>query len=152
MADEYKMPFVASTQEMVEMMLGMSCTEVVTATRFDGNLITGTVRFRGDREGGLCLVFPVETTRRFVSEILATAIDEVGDDAVTDGVGEMANIVAGNVKAVLSRILHCDFQYILPVVASISKMEYIDAGREIIRLSTDIGAFELLYWFHAPNR
>jgi len=66
-----------------------------------GELVTSAVLFVGEWNGAIILECPLahafEFTRRFMRTPLPTALD----DDVRDTLGELANMVAGNLKGVL---------------------------------------------------
>ena len=145
MEHDCKMPFIRSTQDMLETMLGISSHVNQNGSPLTEPIITSTVQLQGERPGGIRLMFPFDTAKRVVAEMLGRTIDEMDDETLIDGVGEMANIVAGNVKATLSEMAY-SFSLTLPQVASIQEAAPVDKTFETSRLSTALGDFDLIFW------
>jgi chemotaxis protein CheX len=59
--------------------------------------ISAIIGFSGDAQGSIALSFPKLTALKVVSAMLSTTI-KVFDHDVSDAIGELVNIVAGNVK------------------------------------------------------
>lgn len=64
--------------------------------------ITGMVGFAGTYSGVISIHCPVELALRITSRMLGLECDEVNDD-LNDAIGEIANMLGGNVKQVLSK-------------------------------------------------
>jgi chemotaxis protein CheX len=64
--------------------------------------ITGLVGFAGTYSGTISIHCPVPLALRITGSMLGLECHEVGDD-LNDAIGEIANMLAGNVKQVLSR-------------------------------------------------
>ena len=147
MEQEYRTPFVDSTKEMLSTMVGASCEMKVSARPPIDNTISGTVSFVGENNGQITLSFPIDTARKVVSEMLGMEEAEMDEETLRDGVGEMANIVAGNVKAALS---HTRFKLML----SLPKIQFgpeevppgVDPSHD--HLCCEFGDFFLTYWLN----
>ena len=63
--------------------------------------ITGVVGFAGTHRGALAIHLPEKTALTITSHFLGTNIESVNAD-VEDAVGELANMLGGNIKAMLS--------------------------------------------------
>jgi CheY-specific phosphatase CheX len=95
--------FMYSLEKMANSMLGSACMPLGTSgTESSGSYVSGVVYFSGTRDGRLALSFARRTAKRMVAEMLGTSPVNVDDAMLQDGVAEMANIVAGNAKALLS--------------------------------------------------
>jgi chemotaxis protein CheX len=66
-------------------------------------------------EGFLVLGFPQRTAAALAGRILAGTTEEVGEELVRDCVGEIANVVAGQAKAILADTPH-RFTFSLPKI------------------------------------
>ena len=145
MEQEYSRPFIESTKEMLSTMVGVSCELGEGAAFLSSETISGTIFFHGESNGQVTLSFPIVTARKIVSEMLGMEENEMDDETLRDGVGEMANIVAGNVKAALSSTQY-RFLLSLPEIHSGPGVvpDGIDKGEDC--LLTDFGEFPVIYW------
>jgi chemotaxis protein CheX len=64
--------------------------------------ITGVIGLSGEAQGSICLSFPQAIAFKAVSALLGMPVTAMGDD-VSDGIGELVNIVAGNAKQYLTK-------------------------------------------------
>jgi chemotaxis protein CheX len=64
--------------------------------------ITGMVGFAGTFSGVISVHCPVELAKKITSAMLGMECDEVNDD-LNDAIGEIANMLGGGVKQVLSK-------------------------------------------------
>jgi chemotaxis protein CheX len=83
-------------------MLGLDSEVVPTGTdQGDGQLFTGTVTVTGAAD---CLV-SIQTSdagaRAYAAAMFGSTAGEVADDEVVDAVGELTNMVGGNIKSLL---------------------------------------------------
>ena len=99
----YVNPFIVSTIETLKKMLNAESKAGKLALK-DGAQhtydVTGVIGLSGEAAGSICLSFPQDVALRVVSALLGMSVTDMGDD-VTDGIGELANIVAGNAKQYL---------------------------------------------------
>ena len=147
---QYRTPFIDSTTQMFSTMVGAPC-EVGDQTDLpQSDTVSGTVAFHGDSSGQITLTFPLDTARKIVAEMLGMDESEMDDDTLKDGVGEMANIVAGNVKAALAATPY-RFHLSLPKI-ELGPAEVptgVDKNRD--RMHSDYGDFYLVYWLALPS-
>jgi len=97
---EHMRPFVHETVKTFELMLGVTPKEEVIETkeRTDGTYdISAIIGISGSRTGGVVLSFPEAVARKIVSRMLGEELAETNTD-VTDGLGELVNIITGNAK------------------------------------------------------
>ncbi len=97
---EHMRPFIVETVKTFELMLGVkpSENEVETKTRTDGTYdVSAMIGITGSGTGGVVLSFPEDVARKVVSRMLGEELCEVNTD-VTDGLGELVNIITGNAK------------------------------------------------------
>jgi chemotaxis protein CheX len=59
--------------------------------------ITGIIGFSGEAQGSIALSFPSDTALKMISTLVGAPMNNL-DMEVADGIGELANIVAGNAK------------------------------------------------------
>jgi chemotaxis protein CheX len=64
-----------------------------------GELVTGVVRFQGDWNGGLALTMNQQHARNLAAAVFVLEVAKVTDEDYTDLISDLANILAGNVKA-----------------------------------------------------
>jgi chemotaxis protein CheX len=65
--------------------------------------ITGIIGFSGEAQGSIALSFPSDTALKMVSTLVGAPMTGL-DMEVADGIGELANIVAGNAKKEINGI------------------------------------------------
>ena len=91
----------------MEIFTGMVMMDISTAgepTRELGplkNTITGMVGMAGVHRGMLAVHFPYKVALAITSSFLGMDVEEINED-VQDAVGEIANMLGGNVKTLLS--------------------------------------------------
>jgi chemotaxis protein CheX len=67
----------------------------------EGSFMTGCVLINGAFEGGVTLQVPSGTARDIAALMFGMEPDEVSDEETTDAIGELANMVGGNLKALV---------------------------------------------------
>ena len=91
-----------SIKGVFEMMLGMAVDPVaVPPNSENGERIAGTVSFAGEATGVVCLSICNQFAKTITNTMLGTEVVEV-DDQVRDVLGEVTNMVAGNLKSHLT--------------------------------------------------
>jgi len=101
----YVNPFVMSTIETLKKMLNIESSAGKLSLKdsavhsYD---ITGVIGLSGEAQGSICLSFPQAIAFKAVSALLGMPVTAMGDD-VSDGIGELVNIVAGNAKQYLTK-------------------------------------------------
>nr|WP_240193520.1 chemotaxis protein CheX [Desulfobulbus alkaliphilus] len=63
--------------------------------------ITGMVGLAGTHKGVLAVHFPNQVAKEVTSSFLGVEVDEINED-VQDAIGEIANMLGGNLKTILS--------------------------------------------------
>lgn len=140
-------PFVQGVEELLSSMLGVSA-EVVGAGNPCPCFVSGVVSIQGDSNGQMALSFPRDAAVLFVADMLGLDPSEVDSDMMQDGIGEMANIVAGGAKAKLARHEH-KIVFSLPsiVTGENHTLTLFRGGElEIRQFETERGTFRLLLW------
>ena len=137
-------PFLEATRNVFSLMLDLNdivCSPVseLNARPCELNV---SIDVMGDLTGSVIYRFPGETSLKMVGILSGMEFSAV-DDFVASAMGEVANIISGNVMTVLSnRKLNCD---ILP--PKVVEDAAYDAGNYDIRhaecLTTDAGDIEL---------
>ena len=101
----YVNPFIKATINVFKTMIGTETKpgkptlKKEKSPTFD---ISGIIGLSGQAQGSITLSFPKLVALKIVSNMLDTKIKVVGPE-VSDGVGEIVNIVAGNAKQDLAR-------------------------------------------------
>jgi len=97
---------IRSTKDVLQRMTALTVIEEIPFVKRNGKLtlrgVTGMVGLAGDCIGMLSLHFSKELALKITSRMLQTPIMEVDED-VKDAIGELTNMVAGNLKTALSR-------------------------------------------------
>jgi chemotaxis protein CheX len=104
--------------------------------------ITGMIGLAGTHKGVLAIHIPDHVALAITSSFLGMDVDEINDD-VRDAVGELANMLGGNVKTILSQNGR-DIELSLP--STIAGHEYgfkaaTDVDLVILPFKTESGSF-----------
>jgi len=97
---EYVNPFITATINTFQTMLNVRLTAEKPALKtlpFPTFDVSGIIGISGDALGSIALSFPRLVALRVVTKILGTTVKIIGPE-VSDAVGELTNIVAGNAK------------------------------------------------------
>jgi len=132
----------------VEIFTSMVMMDVKVADKKDAsqkkleNTITGVIGLAGTHKGVLAIHFPYQVAFAITSNFLGMDIAELNED-VEDAIGEIANMLGGNVKSILSENGR-DIDLSLP--STISGKEYgfqssKTADKTVISFETDVGEF-----------
>jgi chemotaxis protein CheX len=106
--------------------------------------ISGVIGLAGTHKGVLAIHLPVRVAMAITSSFLGMEVDEVNED-VEDAVGELANMLGGNLKTILSENGR-DIDLSLPTTISGKEYEFQssrEADKERINLSCDAGDFSI---------
>jgi chemotaxis protein CheX len=101
----YVNPFITATVETFQTMIQMEVKPGKPAIKkgkeptYD---ISGVIGLSGEAQGSIAISFPKLIALKVVSTMLGMTIKTVDAD-VTDAIGEVANIIAGNAKKELSQ-------------------------------------------------
>src|SRR5690349_2336129 len=63
--------------------------------------LTGTVQITGEWQGAVMVDLPEKLARDAASAMFGMEPDELGEDEVLDALGEVANMIGGNVKGLI---------------------------------------------------
>jgi chemotaxis protein CheX len=89
-------------EDSVVTMLGLSLGALVDRDETaDGCQLGASVQFTGDWEGAIAVGCDAAFGNEIAAAMFAMGSDEVTDDEITDALGELANMIAGNVKPLL---------------------------------------------------
>ena len=94
---------IEATKEIFSSMVMMeiSVTEVLTEHGPLTDTITGMIGLAGTHKGILAVHIPYSVAKAITSSFLMMDVEEINED-VHDAVGEIANMLGGNVKTILS--------------------------------------------------
>jgi chemotaxis protein CheX len=151
MESEYLSPFIEGVEELVQTMLQTAC-HVDPSPSGEETDVSGVISLTGGVNAQVALSFTRRTAARMVAQMLAIDEDEVDESILGDGVGEMANIVAGRAKARLSGADR-SFQLSLPsiIVGSHHDISFFRAHEvTTLGIHTEMGDFILRVWFSDP--
>jgi chemotaxis protein CheX len=82
-------------------------------TADDERCLTGCVQITGSWEGAVMIDLPEQLAREAAAAMFGCEPDDLGDEEVLDALGEVANMVGGNVKGMID----ADCKLSLPTVA-----------------------------------
>ncbi len=126
---------------MVMMDLSVSDEEMKDRGQLN-NTITGLIGLAGTHKGVLALHIPNNVAFAITSNFLGMEIDEI-NEAVEDAIGELANMLGGNVKTILSEKGR-DIELSLPTTISGSQYDFQptkDSDKVVIPFLTEAGGF-----------
>jgi chemotaxis protein CheX len=118
---------VQIVESVFETMLNLETRECETAWFPGGDRLTSSVQLAGDWNGTVMLECNRVQACRFAGRFLSKDPPEAVDDVVRDVLGELANMISGNLKSVLSR----EIQLAMPSVVDGSDYSLIICGAEM---------------------
>ncbi|MBN1141275.1 MAG: chemotaxis protein CheX [Deltaproteobacteria bacterium] len=145
-----------ATQEVFQSMLAMEIApqaEIGTPPESFSETVSGMVGMGGLYKGIVAVHAPYPLAKKITSQFLMTDVDEINDD-VLDAFGELANMLAGSIKAMLSSSGK-DIQ--LSVPSSVSGEKYtLDINRSqgthlIVPFETEAGQLLIQLHFEKQN-
>ncbi len=152
-------PFVAAVTETFASLLGLEAigSPVDDALQDDQNAregISALIEFSGPRFGVVLVTFSHDAAKATVERMLAGASAAVEEGDITDGIGELVNIVSGRAKAVLSALGLGRLDMSVPTVLtgfSLVDLGLHDADWSRIDFATELGSFTLRVAFARPQ-
>jgi CheY-specific phosphatase CheX len=101
--NEMMNPFVEGTLQMMGSMFGLDCQVVTVDARLAPEpTIYGSIKLLGNTEGRITISLHHTDGRQLVAAMLGLEAPEVDEEMIRDGLGEMANMIAGFARSVLS--------------------------------------------------
>ncbi|MDR0304902.1 MAG: chemotaxis protein CheX [Chitinispirillales bacterium] len=97
-------PFLKATNETFKTMIGIEPTmekPIVKSNAEHSHDVSGVIGLSGEAQGSIAISFSKITALRVVSKMLGSELTAVNSD-LTDGIGEIANIIAGYSKQYLT--------------------------------------------------
>lgn len=145
--DQFLEPFITATCVALGEMAG---TEAIVRAVYRKALnhalgdLAAVLEFRSTGEGFLVLSFPQRTAVALARRILTGVSEEVDEDLIRDCMGEIANVVAGQAKAMLGGTPY-RFVFSLPKVMVGAKELWPRQGLDclVVAFSSDQGDFAL---------
>lgn len=134
-------PFVEGTLQMMGSMFGLDCQVVAVDAKLDPEpTIYGTIKLLGNAEGHITLSLHHTDGKQLVAAMLGLEDNEVDEDMIRDGLGEMANMIAGFARSVLSSE-DVQVEIGLPEIGDAPP----DSHEHVIhrKFESDLGAFHL---------
>jgi len=122
----------ALTGGVWESFLGMTAEPVPPVEPGDGSFYTSCVHISGAWEGSVNLVLPEGLARDAAAAMFGLEAHEVSNADLADAVGELANIIGGNVKGMIDA--PCALS--LPVVAAGGRDAVTVPGSELVQSVT----------------
>ena len=102
--------YAAETQQIVvdvfSSMLRMHVELLDVGEPLHGTVITAAVHFVGSWKGALRIECTADQTFEFTKRLLGVDRPSAVDEDVCDAFGELANMIGGNLKAVLPPVVH----------------------------------------------
>ncbi len=101
----YVNPFIRATLETFRTMLNIELQISTPALKQDAQHtydVSGVIGLSGEAQGIISLSFPKPLSLKIVSSLLGQEVKIIGPD-LTDGIGEITNIVAGHAKQYLTK-------------------------------------------------
>lgn len=140
MHDEIMGPFVQGTLEMMGSMLGLDGQVVEVDLTHPVPNVYGTIPLAGRAEGRITVGLITQDGRELVGAMMGLDGDEVDDELMRDGVGEIANVIAGFATSALS-----DAELKLEIGLPEVGLEAPPAIAEVVqrRIESELGAFHL---------
>lgn len=91
----------AIVQEVWSSMLGLDIDPVETPDHLSGLAIAGSVGVTGASDCLIAMEMGLDTAKLVGATMFMMGVDEIGMNDVADAVGEMTNMVGGNIKSLL---------------------------------------------------
>lgn len=101
----YVNPFITSTIETFNSMMSTKPVPGQPSLKQDNQPtydVSGVIGLSGEALGNVVISFPKPVALKVISAMLGTEIKMMGPE-ITDGIGEIANIIAGNAKQGLTK-------------------------------------------------
>jgi chemotaxis protein CheX len=141
----YVNPFVSATIVCFKTMVFTDITPMKPSLKsepYPTHDISGVIGLSGEAQGSISLSFPHDVAIKVISSMLGCTITDKSPE-LTDGIGEIANIIAGNAKRGLTKY---NLSISLPNVI-IGKGHVIggqsDCPTIIVPFSSNIGVFSM---------
>ncbi|WP_040158120.1 chemotaxis protein CheX [Mobilicoccus massiliensis] len=93
----------AIVNEVWSSMLGLpvDAVDLEAPKQIDGPAMSGSVAVNGATDCLICVEMGQDAARLFGATMFGLAEDEASDDDISDAIGELTNMVGGNIKSLL---------------------------------------------------
>jgi chemotaxis protein CheX len=111
--------------------------------------ISVSVELKSEMEESFVLRFPHSTAAALAGRILAGAVHDINEDLIRDCMGEIANVIAGQAKAIMAGT-PSQFTFALPRVAQEAIIEATPGQNRVcqtVSFHSDLGMFALQVFF-----
>ena len=141
-----------SVKEVFETMIFMDVDRCSDAENdIEGDVLLGSITFMGDLEGCLAICCGDDCAKTISANMLGLGPDdEVGEDDISDAIGEVANMVMGSLKARLLKQIG-NLEVSIPSVVSGRKLQNSlgdGASKILVQINiedTHVAELSLLY-------
>ena len=143
------------TKEVFLSMLSLEVDPGEAQSKFSNtysNTVSGMVGMTGLYKGALAIHATTEVAKKITSQMLFMDVEEVDED-VLDAMGEMANMLAGNMKTALSSNGK-DIELSVPSAVTGEKysLDIKDSGEHlVVPFKADIGSFSVQFNFEKQD-
>jgi len=113
----------------------MNITPEITTAKFmpsQAECIMSTIGFKGSIDGSFIMCFECQSALKVVSKMLQMIINDISTD-VTDGIGELCNMISGGVKMKLAGSDH-SFEISIPATVKGSRLEVISDNTKVTNI------------------
>lgn len=120
--------------------LGMAIDRVSEPRIEADTSVTGVVQIAGGWEGTVLLVCTGELAKKAAAAMLAMSVEELGAEEIRDALGEMVNMIAGNIKALVPKASHLslptvvegrDYELTVPGSTLLSRLSFLCDGHNM---------------------
>jgi chemotaxis protein CheX len=101
--DVYRDDLARVVQSVFETMIDLQVAVCETPWTHSHDAVTAAVHFAGDWRGAALVECDARQACQFATRLMGIPLPAAIDDDVRDAMGELANMVAGNLKSVLPR-------------------------------------------------
>ena len=134
-------PFVEGTLQMMGSMFGLDCQVQDVDARIEPEpTLYGTIRLQGNAEGRITVSLHETDGRQLVAAMLGMEENEVDAEIIRDGLGEMANVIAGFARSVMAAS-DVEFNIGLPEIGD-TPPEAV-GGLIHRKIESDLGSFHI---------
>jgi CheY-specific phosphatase CheX len=142
--------FVDAVTEFMQSMaeLGCTVTPVAALDRCEG-LLSGVVTLSGDVTGQVAVSFRPDSAAGLVARLMGVDASKLDRETLCDGVGEIANVIAGNASGGLSQ-LGFELRLSLPsAVFADNRMHSFEfEWTTHYEVSSSLGTYQLSVWLN----
>ena len=154
---EYINPFIESVHNLFNMMFNCNVERGEIGVAKDSSVaheLTALIGLSGPARGTIALSFPAETAIAMVGKMVGIEASEL-DETVTDGIGEIVNIVAGSAKSkfVIGGGIPIDLSLPNVVSGKDYRIEYPSQTTWLeVPFDSDLGIFSLRVTFEMDKK